>query len=350
MRLRRFPFAAAGFGLLLIILATGVGAQTPRALWEDRVVPAPIVGPTLSGDTLWVVGTNRKIQSHDVRTGRPHWKRTLPAHPVLAPLATEKSLIVGIGAPRPMVILLDRVNGKEQARIGLEDAPVGLLPASDYLLFATTGGSVGAFRSLDGSVVWKREVEGTIAGCAADTEAFWVLGRADSLWCFDPVDGRRRWSVAIEGTHCVAPVLFDSLLLRVTYQGELVAHDRRRGQVVVRRSLHAPQIAPPAFADGGVATVATGGELDLFTLDSAGQMRSIDTGETVAAGVRAWGAWWVVPTVRGRVLAWKRSRDVIEWSLTFRAPISSPPAANANYLVLVDDKGRMVVYEREGGS
>ena len=338
-------------GLLLLAgLALGVQAETPRALWDDRVVGAPIVGPTLSGDTLWIAGAKRKIQSRDARTGKQHWKRTLPTHPVLPVVPAGEHLLVGLGVPKPAIILLDRRNGKEEWKIRLDTRPVAILWAGNVFLFATSGGSVGAYGLGEASVVWDRDLDTAIAGCAVQGESFYVLGRTDSLWCFDAGNGHRQWSVAVEGIHSIGPVVADSALMRVTYEGSLVEHDPRTGRLRETRSVVAPQVSPPAFSEGLIATVAVGGEIEVFDLESGGNRSLFESGETVAAGCQAWGAWWIVPTLKGRVLALTRSRGVIEWNLTFRDPISLPPAVGKDHLALIDDCGRMVVYELRGPS
>ena len=38
---------------------SGSEAGISRAIWEKRIVHAPAMAPVLSGDTLWVVGTER---------------------------------------------------------------------------------------------------------------------------------------------------------------------------------------------------------------------------------------------------------------------------------------------------
>ena len=346
MRSRPIMGELIGGLLLMGALVPGAQGETPRALWEDRVVSAPMVAPALSGDTLWVTGTNRKIHSLDARTGKRHWKRTMPAHAVLPPVPAGELLIVGLGAPRPAILLLDRQSGKEQSRIPLDARPVEILRAGGSVLFATFRGTVGARNLGDGSVLWNRDLDAAIAGGASAGESFFVLGRSDSLWCLDPFDGRRLWAVAVEGTHSAGPIVVDSVLLRVSYEGALVEHDLDTGRLLATRSVSSPQVSRPAYADGRVATVAVGGEVEIFDLSFGEERSLIDTGETIASGGCAWGTWWVVPTLTGRVLAVRRSRGAVEWSLTFRDPISFPPASSASYLSLINDRGRMVVYER----
>jgi hypothetical protein len=152
--------------------------------------------------------------------------------------------------------------------------------------------------------------------------------------------------MAVEGTHSVGPMVVDSVLLRVSYEGTLAQHDPRTGRLRDTRRVAAPQVSLPAYSEGSLATMAVGGEIEAFDLSSGGDRTLIDSGETIGAGGCAWGAWWIVPTLKGRVLAVTRSRGAVEWSLTFRDPISLPPSASASFLALVDDRGRMVVYER----
>jgi hypothetical protein len=141
-------------------------------------------------------------------------------------------------------------------------------------------------------------------------------------------------------------MVVDSLLLRVSYEGALAEHDLRTGRLRASRPVASPQVSRPAYGGGSLATVAVGGEVEVFDLSAGAERSLIDTSETIACGAHAWGTWWIIPTLTGRVLALKRSRHAVEWSLTFRDPISFAPATSANYLALIDDHGRMVVYER----
>ena len=323
-------------------------AQTPRALWEKRVVKAPAVPPTLSGDTLWVVGTDRKIRSHDARTGQRHWKKGLPGHAVVPVLATAELLILGLGYPEPSVVALDRYSGKEVwgERVGREVA--GLAVAGGSVFSATIDGRVEARGVTDGSLIWRRDLGAAVAGLAVTPEELVILGRRDSLRCVESSDGSDRWSVAIDQIHAAGPRIVGSDLLRVSYDGTLVVHDLGSGEVRARAAVTAPQISVPIVAEELLATAATGGEIEVRSFPSLEKRWSSARKETVAGAIAAWGSWWIIPTQAGRVLALVRSRGSTAWSLTFGEPITWRAAASERYLALSDEKGRLVVYTLEG--
>ncbi len=339
--------------LLLLLLEAGLsgsrsGAQTPRALWEKRVVKAPAVAPTLSGDTVWVAGTDRKIRSYNARSGARHWKRNLPASPVVRIIPTADRLFLGLGLPEPSIVALDRENGQEIWSKPLFRRPVGLALAGRNIVSATIQGDVEARSVEDGSGNWTREFEAIVSGIASTSRAIFVLARRDSLWCLSPDDGKTLWVVAVEGLHAAGPSIADSLLLRLSYDGELVLHDLGSGEVRGRAAVIGPQVAVPAIAEGRMVSVAAGGEMEVRFYPSLEKQWSRKRKETVSAPVTAWGNWWIVPTLKGHVFAFERSRGQTAWSLTFRESITMEAAANEEFLSLIDDKGRMVVYTLEG--
>lgn len=334
--------------LLIGCITTVSRASTPRALWEDRVVSAPAIAPTISGDTLWVTGTDRKIRSHDARTGKRHWKRTLPSYAAIPVLVTDDYVLAALGAPRPSIAVLKRSDGREKWTARTRHQPVGIERVDNLFLFATLGGEIGARSLDDGTVIWSRQLERSVAGIETVGQRLYVLARRDSLWCIDSEDGRRNWAVAIDGTHAVPPLALENTIARLSYAGDLVLHDLATGQIRARTKLTAPQVSGPQPADGMIATVAAGGEIEVVNADSLNSIMTDYRVETVSAGVRVWGDWWVVSTLKGRVYALTRSRGVNAWSLTFDDPISLAPAGNGKLLAVIDDRGVMVVYQLDG--
>ncbi|MBD3162326.1 MAG: PQQ-binding-like beta-propeller repeat protein [Candidatus Eisenbacteria bacterium] len=332
--------------VLVGAVASSGGAQVPRALWEDRLVKAPAVAPVISGDTLWVVGTDRKIQSHDARTGDRHWRRTLSAHVALPVSPGPDDLLLALGIPEPAIVRLDRSDGREIWSERMPRTPVGIA-RGESLVFVAAGDRVEAHRLEDGSPRWVRDLRVPLTGLAVAGSSLVVLGRHDSLWCLESAGGGNLWVEPVEGTHPSPPVRADTLILRLTYEGRLVRHDLETGILVDRTRVARLQIRPPAVAMGQIATAAVGGAVEIFDFPSL-QRQWIDRRQdTIAAGASAWAGWWIVPTLTGRVFAITRDRGVTAWSLTFQEPLSLPPATTPDLLGLINDRGRIVVYTLE---
>ncbi len=344
--------AIGSVGAALLAAAPGrASAQTPQSLWEKRIVHAPAVPLVLSGDTLWVIGTERRIHSLAARTGRRHWRKALDAAGVLPVLPCRDLIVIGLGIPGPSLLAMDRTTGKERWNVRLGSTPVGMIRSESRIVAATARGAVKAVSLADGAPLWEKDLGRTLSGVAFADSSLYVLGRADSLWCLATRDGARRWAVALAGIYRAPPALAGSRVLCSSYEGAISVHDpARMGESIACLSARAPQTAPPGVAAGSIASVAAGGEIDAYALPSLESLWTRETGETVAAGAQAWGEWWVIPTLTGKVLGITRARGVVAWSLEFRTPIALPPAAEESILGLIDERGRVVVYTLEGSS
>jgi hypothetical protein len=211
-------------------------------------------------------------------------------------------------------------------------------------------GSLHAIELSGGTEVWRRDRDIPLAGMVLDEGALYVLGRRDSLWCWGE-DGTLRWVVPVQGTHAAPPVLAGDAILRVTYEGEVVKHDALTGRELARGRLESPQRAPPRPGpEASLASVATGGELEIVALDGLAVLTTIELGETAGAGAWPWGPWWVVPTLKGTARAVTRARGVAAWGLVFDAPLTETPVFDATRAAFIDDKGRVSVYMREAAS
>ncbi len=144
--------------------------------------------------------------------------------------------------------------------------------------------------------------------------------------------------------HAAPPVVIDSVVVSIALDGEIVTRRIADGVETARASARAPQIVPPAEFEGMIATVATGGEIETFELPGLEKGWTRETGETVSCGAAGWGSWWVVPALSGRVLAVTRARGVDAWDLKLRASVYLLPAVNREYMALVDERGRVMVY------
>jgi outer membrane protein assembly factor BamB len=348
----------AGFAGLGLILAGTIGAAAaredpapgeagiaPRALWDRRVVSAPACAPVLSGDTLWVVGVDRKVRSLDAETGKRHWRRAVPGRVIFPPVPCGDLLLVPVGGAAPSVAALSRRDGRLRWNLATRTAPVGLAWRAGMVCVATAHGEVIGIDPSDGSEIWEHDHETPLAGMAASDGELFVLARRDSLWCHDAGTGTQRWSVATTGSHMSPPLSTAGALLRVSYEGELVQHDPASGAEIRRTRLTAPQVAPArADGEGAAACVAAGGEMEVVRIDTGRIEQTLAWKETVAAGATSWGPWWVVPSQKGTVRSASRTGGRLAWALTFDAAIAEPPAVAAGRIAFVDDRGHVVVY------
>lgn len=325
--------------------ASEAEARASRAVWEKRIVHSPAIAPILAGDTLWVVGTERRIHSIEAATGKRHWRRNLPGPAVTGIVASPGLLFVGLGSPTRMILALDRHDGKQRWKDRVEGIPAAVLVSGRSVVVTTTDGVVRSYAAQDGSRGWVRKLGAPVAGAAGgEGGRIFVLGRGDSLWCIGTSDGATAWAVPLPGIHSTGPVVVDSLVLSASYDGEVVARRASDGAETARARATSPQIARLSASEGSIAMVASGGEIETFLLPGLERGWERRTAETVSCGATAWGEWWVVPALDGRVLALTRARGIDAWDLKLRASVFLPPAASRDYLALVDERGRVMTY------
>lgn len=336
--------------LLAAFLWCGAGADgnaTPRALWEKKVCPAPATAPVISGDTVWVAGTDRKLRSIDAETGKRHWKKGLPGFPTTPVAPSADLLVLGIGTGDRGVCAVDRHSGKVRWFEKTLAVPIDLIVSGRQFFSVSAGGELSARNLTDGSVVWTRPLGIPAAGFELNGNDLYVLGKRDSLWCFETSAGERRWAVPVVGSHSAGPLVAPAGLLRLRYDGQLTLHDPKTGVARRRATLAGPQINRPVIIGNHLFAAATGGEVECWELGGMTRTWLVLSHETTAAGAAVWSEWVVVPTAKGRVFGMTGSRGARAWTLTFRDPITRPPGIDGDRLALIDDRGRMVVYRWE---
>jgi outer membrane protein assembly factor BamB len=334
--------------LALASIPAAAPADTPRVLWETRPVRAPAVAPALSGDTLWVAGSERRLVSMNARTGERHWRRTLPASASVSPVAASDRLLVGVGELQPALVAIDRHRGRTLWSRRLAAMPVAVLVRDSLSIAVGADGKVEAFRLEDGAPRWTQETGHRLAGAALSGSCICVIARADSIWLLDADSGRRRAARRISGMRSAPPTSAGDRFFCPRYDGVLLAFDAGTGEVTDSVAAPAPQIARVSVHGDRLVAVATGGEVSCYRIPGLIEEWSRATGETVSTGALAWNEGWVVLTEKGRVLGLTGDRGQIAWSLQFSSPITTPAVCSDRLLAIVDNRGRVVVHAIDG--
>lgn len=351
----RAPRAWATALLALAALAAPAArAEAPRALWERRVTRVPAQPPVLSGDTLWIVGTDRRLQGLDAASGERFWRRTLPAPPMTPPVPAGGIVAIAIEANAPRLHAARKRTGKMAWQVPIP-GPVAAIGAGPHGIHALAGtGELQCLRTTDGGKAWEADLARPPAGLLFDgaTARLYVLGRRDSLWCLDEETGRTLWSAALEGEFASPPARVGESLICAGYDGTITVLRAGDGGIVGTRHAVGPQTRAPAPGeDGSFLTVATGGEIAVWSASTGDPVWSLETRDTNAAGAVRWDGVWVVPSYVGRVHAYAGTpgRRGPDWSMTFRHPLRFPPAIDRRRIAFLDMEGHVTVYEAPGG-
>jgi outer membrane protein assembly factor BamB len=350
----RIPRLLATVAFLSAALAGAARADAPRALWEKRVVRIPAQPPALSGDTLWVVGTDRRLHAIDADDGERYWKRTLPAPPATPPVPAGGIVAVAIDAGAPRLYAARKQDGKEKWEVPIPGPITGIV-AGPHGVHALGGtGRMKCVGAADGEIVWETELRYAPAGFVVDAGAarLYVLGRSDSLWCLDEATGKTVWSVPIEGMFASPPAIVAGRVACADYDGRVTLLDAADGAPAGSVLAPGPLTRSPSPGEGGTfLTVATGGEIAVWSVDAADPVWRMETRDTNAAGAVHWSGGWIIPSYLGRVHSYAatQGRRGPDWSLTFKHPIRFLPAIEGRRMAFIDMEGHVTMCEATGG-
>jgi hypothetical protein len=155
----------------------------------------------------------------------------------------------------------------------------------------------------------------------------------------------------VQGRFTSAPVVVRDRLVCASYDGTIVLFNVADGSGAGVLKGPSPVTRPAVPGDDGTfLTVATGGEIAVWSIDATDATWSVETKETNGAGALRWNGVWVLPSLLGRVHAYsgEGSHRSADWSLTFRKPLGFPPAASGNRIVFLDDEGHVTMCEAGG--
>jgi outer membrane protein assembly factor BamB len=194
----------------------------------------------------------------------------------------------------------------------------GGLAVAGGRLYVTTGyGEVLVFDAGSGALIWRKRLQGPIAGAPTVADGtIYVAGRDGAGYALDASDGKLRWLVpgvpqTIGRANAPAPAVAGDLVLFPYAAGEVVAVNRRDGT--------------PAWA-AQAAGPRTGRTAALL---------SDVTGDPVVAGAVTY-----LGSAAGRTAAVETRTGLPRWNVAHGAMGPVFPAGNAVFLV--DDLGRLV--------
>jgi len=179
---------------------TGLDAATGRVVWTVRLPGRGLYGNlTATADGgLAMVGTNDKLQTVDIQTGRTRW--TQPAAAPRGPVAIGGTVIVGAGGS--LIGYDDRSGQVRWTRTGVpEDSVLQILAGLVLVTSGTQGPSdptaLTAVDPATGQVAWRFDPRTPVTVLGAGPAGLAVTTYFDrKLYLIDPATGRVRWHAA----------------------------------------------------------------------------------------------------------------------------------------------------------
>ncbi|HHJ06121.1 MAG TPA: hypothetical protein ENK24_01320, partial [Anaerolineae bacterium] len=106
-----------------------------------------------------------------------------------------------------------------------------------YVVAGTEAGWVHAFSSLTGKTVWKFQLDGPIAGLAADWGKIYALTGNGVLYAWDAWEQKLLWKVELDVSVTAGPVTNGDYILLATEEGEILTLSAESGEIQPERTL-----------------------------------------------------------------------------------------------------------------
>jgi outer membrane protein assembly factor BamB len=337
--------------LLALVLSVAELPTLPTAVKWSVAVSAPTDSPVMSGDQIFVSLQSGVVAAHRASDGGETWHVELRAD---QPLAFEGTRV--FVSANEAVHALEGATGAVAwvAPTGGVTAP--LLAQDGWLIAASKGGGLAAYRAADGQKMWARElgaqhtrpsIEGNtlyvplddghlhaldlqsgadrwtihLPGAPSEVLAFSdriYVGAAKQFYCIDAADGAYEWAQRLGALLRGRPAAEGTRIFVTSIDNMVRAYDRNSGALLWHRSVPFRPAAPVVVA---TAVVVPGNSADLLAFDvatgrPAGQIKLPDTLVMRPAFAASNGAP-VMTAFTGSIKS--------EWKLVLTAP--APPAA-----------------------
>jgi outer membrane protein assembly factor BamB len=170
----------------------------------------------------------------------------------------------------------------------------------------------------------------------------WVTSARGTLVAFDTLDGGVLWRRHLHETMASSPAWVDGTLVVTSLGGELRGFDPDTGRLIWRRSLGAPSETSPLVLPGGRVAVATWGGQVLVVDAATGALRwSRSLGAKVTSAPAESGGDLVIGDYSGRVWALSARTGAVRWTGSAPGRVYASPAVEG---------GRVFVTSSDGGA
>ena len=246
----------------------------------DRATGTPVfslaeVGGTdtpAAADGLVVTGEG-PLTAVDTSFGTVRWTNSDVSDPTTSPTIQNGAVYIGTRQPDELVSVMTD-NGVERWRQPLPgDIFASPAVVNGQVIVTTSDGSVSAFATSDGTLVWQTSLGTDTPIRPTVTDGVVYTGEGDTVFALDATDGSVRWQsqvgtldskgVAVDGTRvylCVDAGEFGGA------PDDIFALDAGTGSVAWTTQVDATLSAPPTVADG---TLYVGGSNTVYVLDAA---------------------------------------------------------------------------------
>jgi outer membrane protein assembly factor BamB len=263
------PSSTGGGGGILGGLFGGGSSDTNTT--SVNVSPV-FADPAINSDTLVVSSYNKSVYGLNIKDGTQRWVFSESADRLIGGAAIHGDTVYVPSADNALYVL-DLSTGKSKGGLWpfktneslwatpLVTDTVIYQPSMDHTLYAL---------NLEGSVKWKKELNGALAGSpalSADGKTLYIGSLADTLYALNAEDGSEIWTTKTNGWVWTTPLLSDGTLYFGDLEGTMFALDATTGAEKWKVSLESAIRGTPALSGTTLVEAVDNGRV--FGLDSA---------------------------------------------------------------------------------
>ena len=117
-----------------------------------------------------------------------------------------------------------------------------LLAFDDFLVAATSDGTIKKYEAFSGKVIWKKDIGVNISiGVGGNSQTLLVVSEDGYLWCLDE-SGNPIWKIFLNGEVFVSPIIHNSMIFIRIGNYEILGIDSKEGLIQWRYNKPAPPL------------------------------------------------------------------------------------------------------------
>ncbi len=318
----------------------------PRPLWRVGVGRGVRGSPAL-GESILAVGTaDRYVVLIDRASGDVLWHARLDGTARAGPLLDDDRLYVATEAqPEGRVYAIRLRDGKSlwKTRVGSVVAPLAF--DGNALYAGTESGLVLRLEPEHGSVVWRRQLEGSVRGGPVPTPyGLVVTTTTDMLYLLDRESGVIRARLPLPGAVLATPASDGRRVYLATTDGSVIAVDLE--PLSVRWERHAGEAiyGAPALVGDTLYVLSRDGRLWIVPTEAPDAAITHSLNIVAVAGPTPLASGVLVGSVSGEVLLVDPATGAIKWRTQVAGPIEEPPMVRDRQVVVIAGHGNIHTY------
>jgi len=305
---------------------TAVPGTPLTRLWRAQPVKGPSAPIALDSANAYLGGSDRRVVSVDLASGKTRWARRVRGPLVGGVLRAGNVVFAGTDHPGGTVYAFLAASGSElwSTRTGAVEAPLTL--ANGRLIVLNRQHQVLAMDTATGKVLWRRPLPSQQIAPLPLGDDHVLVSSHDSLYVVQVSDGKVTLRVRTPGALASSWVRVGKSLVATTGDSLVVALDPDSLRLQWRAHLSGPLLTPPALSGDTLYCVTQFGSLHRIVLGNGPAVTRLGADHWAATGAPALiGGWILIGGSDGALRAFRPEDGAEGWSTTLGRPFELAP-------------------------